>query len=55
MSKLSAKKITLISAIITLISFLYKLGLAYLTMSLVLLIASISTLMVFICKITSYF
>ena len=51
MSKLSAKKITLISAIITLISFLYKLGLAYLTMSLVLLIASISTLMVFICKI----
>ena len=51
MSKLSAKKITLISAIITLISFLYKLGLAYLTMSLVLLIASISTLIVFICKI----
>ena len=51
MSKLGAKKITLISAIITLISFLYKLGLAYLTMSLVLLIASISTLMVFICKI----
>ena len=51
MIKVKTKRnLTLISAIITLISFLYKLGLAYLTMSLVLLIAAISTLMVFICK-----
>ena len=41
---------TLLSAIISLISFAYKAVLSFLTMSLVLMIASLSTLMVFICK-----
>lgn len=44
-------KIIIISTFITLLSFLYKLTLAYLTFSVILLIASISTLMVFICKL----
>ncbi len=48
--KKNIKKITFISALITLASFIYKLALSYLTESLVLLIASISTLMIFICK-----
>ena len=51
MAKKGLKFTTTISAIITLLSFIYKLGLSYLTMSLILLIASISTLMVFICKL----
>ena len=46
-----AKKIAIFSAIITLLSFAYKCGLGILTSSLVLIIASISTLMVFICKV----
>lgn len=50
-SKKNAKRITLVSALITLISFLYKLGISYLTKSQVLLIASLSTLMIFICKL----
>ncbi|MBR6072268.1 MAG: hypothetical protein IKP77_05500 [Acholeplasmatales bacterium] len=41
---------TLFSAIITLLSFAYKATLSFLTMSMVLMVASISTLMVFICK-----
>lgn len=49
-SKSRIKNITIFSAIITLFSFIYKLTLSYLTASLVLLIASISTLMIFICK-----
>lgn len=48
--KKNLKRITFISAIITLISFIYKFGLAFLAKSSILMIASISTLMVFICK-----
>ena len=50
--KKKLRRITFFTSIITLISFLYKAGLGLLTRSLVLIIASISTLMVFICKIT---
>ena len=49
--KKKLKRMTFLTALITLVSFLYKAGLGFLTRSLVLLIASISTLMVFICKI----
>ena len=49
--KKKLKRMTFLTALITLVSFLYKFGLGFLTRSLVLLIASISTLMVFICKI----
>ncbi len=45
------KKITKISAIITFISFIYKAILSYLTLSMVLLIASISTFLIFIVKL----
>lgn len=50
-SKTKAKRIIFLTAIFSLISFLYKMGLGLMTMSLVLIIASISTLMIFICKI----
>lgn len=50
--KKKLRRITFFTSIITLISFLYKTGLGLLTRSLVLIIASISTLMVFICKVT---
>ena len=49
--KKKLKRMTFLTSLITLVSFLYKFGLGFLTRSLVLLIASISTLMVFICKI----
>ena len=49
--KKKLKRMTFLTSLITLISFLYKAGLGVLTTSLVLIIASISTLMVFICKI----
>lgn len=52
--KSRARKIALFSAIITLISFLYKLGLGIYTKTLVLIVASLSTLMVFICKATFF-
>ena len=42
---------TALTAIISLISFIYKCGLGIYSMSLVLIIASLSTLMVFICKV----
>lgn len=45
------KRNTLFSAIITGVSFLYKLALGIYTQSLVLIIASVSTLMLFICKV----
>ena len=44
-------RIAMVSAFITLASFLYKFALGIVGASLVLIIASISTLMVFICKI----
>ena len=50
-NKKTMKIITFITAIVTLISFLYKLGLGIYSMSLVLIIASLSTFMVFICKV----
>lgn len=49
-SKKNLKRITFISAIITLLSFIYKFMLAFLDKSSILMIASLSTLMVFICK-----
>ena len=50
-AKKKGKKIAIISALITLISFLYKVSLAYLLMSIIFFIGAISTLMVFICKV----
>jgi len=50
-SKKKMQRMTALTAIITLVSFLYKLGMGIYAMSLVLMIASISTLMVFICKV----
>ena len=49
--KVKLKITTTFSAIITLISFLYKATLGVLTMSMVLMVASLSTLLVFICKV----
>ena len=50
-SKLKMKKIAIFSAIITLASFGYKLVLAILTSSNVLVVAATSTLLVFFCKL----
>lgn len=49
--KKKLKRMTFLMSFITLFSFLYKAGLGVMTSSMVLIIASISTLMVFICKI----
>lgn len=49
--KVKAKRLTLLSAIVSFISFAYKMGLGIMTLSLVLMVASISTLLVFICKV----
>ena len=48
--KLSAKRIALLMAIISLVSFLYKLGLGIISSSMILIVASMSTLAVCICK-----
>lgn len=50
-SKKKLQRNTFIFSFITLASFIYKATLGFLTMSNVLIIASISTLMVFICKV----
>ena len=50
MAVISAKKVAIISAIITLVSFIYKLTIGILATSLVMIIAAVPTLMVFICK-----
>lgn len=50
--KSRARRNALFSAIITFLSFLYKLGLGIYTKTLILIVASISTLLVFICKAT---
>ena len=50
-SKTKMKRITIFSSIITLVSFGYKLVLAILTASNVLVVAATSTLMVFLCKV----
>ena len=49
-SKKSMKRMTFLTSIITLVSFAYKATLSVLAMSLVLMVAALSTLMVFICK-----
>ena len=49
-NKKKMRTITFISMIVTLVSFLYKLSLSIVAMSHVLMIACLSTLMVFICK-----
>lgn len=50
-AKKKMKRMTFLMSFITLFSFLYKAALGVMTSSMVLIIASISTLMVFICKI----
>ena len=49
--KIKTKRLTLLSAIVSFISFGYKFGMGVYTMSIILMIASVSTLMVFICKL----
>ena len=49
--KISAKHIAIASAAITLVSFLYKIGLGIISSSIILIVASISTLLVFVCKV----
>lgn len=51
-SKSSLKRTVMITAIISLVSFLYKMGLGIWTMSTILMIAAVSTLLVLIAKIT---
>ena len=48
---LTPKRIAIFGAIVSLISFSYKLTIAILATSLVLIIASIPTLLIFICKV----
>ena len=48
--KVSAKRIALLMAIISSVSFLYKLGLGIISTSMILIVASMSTLAVCICK-----
>ena len=50
MNKNRLKRLTIISAFISFLAFAYKISLSVMTMSLVLMIASMSTLLVFICK-----
>ena len=50
-SKASLKKIVTITAIISLLSFLYKLSLGIITTSIILIIASVSTFLVFVAKV----
>lgn len=49
--KSSMKRSVTFSAIITLIAFLYKVGLGVMSLSIILLVASVSTLLVFVCKV----
>ena len=49
--KSSMKRSVTFSAIITLIAFLYKVGLSVMSLSIILLVASVSTLLVFVCKV----
>jgi len=53
--KLTApRKMALFSMIVTLISFLYKIGLGIYSMSIILMVASISTFLVLVCKFVFY-
>lgn len=49
--KLSMKTATIFSAIVSLVSFLYKMGLGIMSTSIILIVASLSTLIVFVCKV----
>ena len=49
--KLSMKQSAIISAAISLVAFLYKMGLGIISLSIILMIASLSTLIVFVCKV----
>ena len=50
----SPKRMALFSMVVTLISFLYKLGLGIYSYSIILMVASISTFLVFVCKFVFY-
>ena len=50
-SKKSMRRATIFSALISLVAFLYKMGLGILSLSIILMVASLSTLLVFICKV----
>lgn len=50
--KASTRKIVMLTAIISLVSFLYKLSLGIVNASAILILASVSTLLVFIAKVT---
>lgn len=50
-NKKKMQRMTFLSAVVSLLSFAYKMGMGIWTLSMVLMIASLSTLMVFICKL----
>lgn len=49
-SQITPKRIALVGALVSLASFLYKLSLGIISTSMILIVASISTLLVFVCK-----
>ena len=49
--KLTPKRMAIFSAVVSLVAFLYKFGLGIISYSIILMVASISTLLVFICKV----
>lgn len=51
---LSPRRMAFFSMIVTLVSFLYKLGLGIYSYSIILMVASISTFLVFVCKFVFY-
>ena len=53
-SKLTPKRIALFAALVSLVSFLYKISLGIISNSMILIVASISTLLVFVCKFIFY-
>lgn len=52
--KLTPKRAALLAALISLASFLYKLSLGIISSSIILIVASLSTLIVFVCKYIYY-
>ena len=52
--KLTPKRIALFAALISLVSFLYKVTLGIVSNSMIMIVASISTLLVFVCKFIFY-
>lgn len=50
-SKSKMKKLTILTAIISFVSFAYKLGMGLYTMSIMLMISALSTFLLFICKV----